>query len=157
MDNQNDLNIESNENPNKRKRKLLLLLVKIFLILAVAGGIFYVIYFTASVKQTGIILSNSEINNHETATQNVFKVGNLVYFFTYTDSESFNSPLLEIKMDMENNEEYIHYRKITYEIKSGSKSFSAVIPRSYMTEKGKFRISVLINGEMTASQNIVIE
>lgn len=140
-----------------RKRKIFLNLLKVLIIAAIAGGIFYVIYFTSNVKKADLILSLSEITSQDISGSNEFNSNDLVYFLVYTEQPSFNASILDLKIEIKSGEEYIHYRKVTYEIETTESSFNSTIPRSYMKKKGLYKISIIINGEVIASKDIVIK
>ncbi|MBN1500533.1 MAG: hypothetical protein JW982_10270 [Spirochaetes bacterium] len=136
-----------------------IIIIKIVIIIILIAAVIYIVNYISDNDKSAIYLSKTEILNKSdarTEASDKFDSNDLIFFYIHSKESDFGNTMIEIQLAVQQGDNYTYHKKIIYEISVGTDSFAAAIPRSYVSEPGKYRVSVYLKGEEIARQDIVI-
>jgi hypothetical protein len=138
------------------KKGSMSLVIKVALVALIFIGVFYLIYFSVQYGKANFILSDREISSDSDPQVERYKTGGKIYFFINRISKDLDSSLFTVEIEKQENNEYRHYKQVSYELEKNFPKMGSYLPSEYFRKPGKYRIKALLDGKVVASNLVEV-
>jgi hypothetical protein len=141
----------------KGKSHVLSMTVKVIIVAVIIGVVFYIFYYNTIRGRAIFILSDREIEStsgNDSKTE--FNPNSRIYFYVTRKLSNLNGAVLALEIETKNNSDYVHYKRISYEIEKNFKKIHTFIPEEYFKRPGQYRIKLLIDNNLMTSEEFSI-
>jgi len=141
----------------KSKGKIISITVKIALVVIVIGIALYVLYFKSVQGRAIFILSDREIElPADTQGKSEFNPNSRVYFFVARNYSNLDGSMMALEIESMKDSNYVHHKRISFEIEKGFKKLHTFIPEEYFSRSGKYRIKLFIDNNLMTSKTFSV-
>jgi len=139
-------------------RKKLGHFIKAAIILLLIGIGVYFFYYKSVYGKVIFIISDSEITSaDEGSGKTEFKAGDKLYFMISRYKKQLDAGAFIIKIEAFKDNDYAHYKQISYEIDRDFQKISCYIPDEYFKHSGKYRVRAYLDNESVAIKDFEVK
>lgn len=129
------------------------LVLKVICVALVIIVALWLIFNIQDYGKANLIISNQEITSNDQSSVSKFSNNDKVYFFIDRIMKSkLDCDTVTISLYYFENDRYIQYKQITFEVDKDFSALSTYIPGEYFKRHGQYQIKVLLDGKVVATK-----